>query len=204
MESHSGSRNIWLFSEERSGSSWLSRELARRFSKQHVGVDEFEEHQEWVHHTHEFEYLEKITNPIVIRTTRKDQFQHFLSYSLFTYGKANGWRHPHISFPKSVDGFNQFLTLPKLSITEADIEYWTDLKNIRNSLWDAYQGEKQTVYYEDLYEGVAIPALRITKIGFSDGGEFKKLPYIKEDHIANIHDVKAWFDKYAYQNKDVQ
>ena len=204
MESRSGSPNIWVFSEERSGSSWLSRELARRIGKQHVGVDEFVENQEWVHHTHKFKFLESITNPVVIRTSRKDQFQHFLSYSLFIYGTANGWRHPHISCPKSVDGFRQLLRLPKLSIAQAGIEYWIDLKHQRNRLWEAYPGEKQTVYYEDLFEGVSIPALGIMNIRFSDGGDFQKLPYAKEDHIANIDEVKAWFHKYAHQNKDVQ
>ena len=189
----SGYHNIWVFSEERSGSSWLGKEIATRFGKEHRGVDVFEEDSSLIHQTHEFEFLELITNPIVIHTTRRDLYQHFLSYAFFVQRKKDGWLRCHIADDYNAQNFQHILTLPPFRVTKDQFDEWMMWKKLRKQQLDAYQGIKQTVYYEDLFDGIHIEQLGMS-FAFKDGGAFRKLPYLKEDHIVNFHEIKGWIN----------
>lgn len=195
---------IWVVAEERSGSSWLCREIANRLGKKVVGVDEYQTNPSWVHHTHEFEFLTRFpSTQFVIRTTRRDRYQQFLSYAFFIKRKANGWRHPHVSthVPKSEAKFQEMLALPPLTIERNEVDEWLKMNKERQALWDAHKGHKQTIYYEDLLDSISIPALGIDSIGFKDGGNFKKLPYVKEDHFNNASEIKEWIST-SHELKD--
>jgi hypothetical protein len=162
----------WIFAEERSGSCWLARMLNAE-------------------HTHEFELLAGM-NEFVIRTARRDQYEQFLSFRFMMERKKDGWRHPHISFPKSVGKFQEMLNLPPITVTKEQVDEWKRWQIERNDQWSNYQGQKQTIYYEELFEGVAIPELNISYISFKQGGEFQKLPYNKEEHFTNTKQVREW------------
>lgn len=194
MESRSGSRNVWVFAEERSGSSWLSRELAVRLGKQYWGVDEFEVNPNWVHQTHEFEFLERIDD-FVIRTTRRNKYEHFLSYKFFIERQKQGWKHPHISHPPGVERFQKMLELPPITVSKEDVEQWLAMNRERKRQWANYKYPKQTIYYEDLFEGVSIPELKIDLISFKQGGQLQKLPYNKEEHFTNAEQVREWLSE---------
>lgn len=195
--------NIWVFAEERSGSTWLCAELANKLNKPFVYLDSYHVCLGAIHQTHNFEVLQKGIDGIILRTTRKDSIEHMLSYIFLARMKVlnpEWWEFPHvwkdsieaeITFKKIIDELN-------IEITENEVKDYIDLKKQRDKLWDAYSKPKQTIFYEDLHNGVDIPELNLSGITFRTGGKFKKLLWDKRSVIRNSDQASIWYENFTY------
>ena len=176
--------SVWVFAEERSGSTWLCSAIAQRFSLSFIYTHKHDPHENAVHQTHNYGLLDKVEGTI-LRTARKDWYEQFLSYTIMVRYE---WSEPFITKNRTYC-FGQLLAGAPITVMENEVMAWLALKREREALW---ADRAQTIYYEDLIEGVAIPSLGIDKIGFSDGGVFQKIPYEKEDRFNNPDQIREW------------
>lgn len=210
-------RQIWIFKEGRSGSTWFCNTLSKKIGRYSI---HFEKHFNLKYHetgeetfknyagqlkdlgaiyaTH---YLHLLTyssildsDTFLIRTTRRNKADHCMSklaYQMFP------------TKPK-----HNFVDKEKYNITTYDYKPIVILKHqIKKSMemlkkhedyWNIYAKnfDNQIIAYEDLYEGVTIPHLDIS-IKFSDDETFmKKLPYEKSKIFANYDQIVEWCEFY--------
>lgn len=114
--------NVWIFAEERSGSTWLATTLAAMGHVDYVYVEEDREHlsddrwaeivrEEWgyynrprVYHTHRFAILNtlvaKRSDAVLLRCSRNDSLEHFISWVFLRRTQTthpDWWRSPHLT-----------------------------------------------------------------------------------------------------------
>jgi hypothetical protein len=188
---------IWLFAEERSGSTWLITHIAGMLNLPFAYIEQDGTVPDGVHQTHSFDRL-KDAHGVLLRSTRKDVFEHFLSWIIMDRAKTahpEWYSHPFMQRGSARDRDLDRLTevcADKFDVVRGDIQRFLVLKKARNIAWDAKNAVKQTIFYEDLIEGVSIPELGIDRIAFSDGGLYDKLPYDKWAVITNTDQALQW------------
>jgi hypothetical protein len=215
-------RIIWLFRETRSGSTWLAGHLCEKLNKKSVFLEAelpitcslaekikklkirqpVKSDYESIIHTHVYELtsiLDKYDNPFVLRCSRKNKFEQFLSWCAIKYSD-----YKFYNLEKNKDQtilFEEFIS-KKIIITKKDYNIWRSYEfNRINKFWkltDPY--ETQVIYYEDLLEGTAnIPNLNLYNIKMNDDDFIRKLPNsYKKDMILNYNEVKTWFKNDQY------
>lgn len=219
-------KNIWVFAEERSGSTWFSTTLTLKFGLRYRYVEEDREEipdDEWakivderpydypsgvVYQTHRFQILSslhRLESPTVFRTTRRDILKQFVSYIFMERVKEEHpewWKLPHLykeprsSFEIRADKFLGMVGEYD-GITISKKEADNYLQ--KKAIRDSLWNQYtgiQTIYYEDLCSGVDIPALGLSGFGFESGGIFAKLPYKPESLIKNLDNVRGWLSGY--------
>lgn len=187
---------IWVFAEERSGSTWLCETLAKRLNKPLIYLEQYAPRQNYIHQTHDFSWLDRVEGT-VLRTSRRDPVEHFLSMVILDKAKevAPDWyRIPHVY--KEVEGehlqvLKRVTQQVKVEVTKDDVVRYLDVKRERDRLWGIY-GTGQVIYYEDLYAGVYIPLIDDT-LAFEDSGILVKLPYNKHELVPNWEQATTWF-----------
>lgn len=187
---------IWVFAEERSGSTWLCETLAKRLNKPLIYLEQYAPRQNYIHQTHDFSWLDRVEGT-VLRTSRRDLVEHFLSMVILDKAKevASDWyRIPHVY--KEVEGehlqvLKRVTQRVKVEVTKDDVVRYLDVKRERDRLWGIY-GTGQVIYYEDLYAGVYIPLLADT-LAFEDSSILVKLPYDKHELVPNWEQAVTWF-----------
>jgi hypothetical protein len=214
-------RPIWVFAEERSGSSWLTEVLCTRLSRQYAYVELDREEipdEEWarrvagdpeaysdpanVYQTHRFAILKSLANqPFVIRTTRRNRLEQVLS-SLFLdrtrQTAPDFWRLPHVL---GFQGPSEFLDVLGRTVgtyvDESEIAAYFAKKAARDELWRecSPRHDARTIFYEDLVEGVDIPQLDL-RLCFSTPSVYQKLPYDKRTLFANYDQIARWVGAY--------
>ena len=191
---------VWLFAEERSGSTWLITTIASVLNLPFSYVEQDGVMRDGVHQTHSFERL-KDAHGVLLRTTRRDVSEHFLSWAILNRAKAAhpAWyEHPFMSRAGQRDSDRQRLDMlrkDKFVVTRADVHEFLEIKAERSRLWDEKRAEKQTIFYEDLFQGVDIPQLSLKNFGFHLLGEYEKIPYNKRDVIANWQEATNWINE---------
>jgi hypothetical protein len=219
-------KSVWVFAEERSGSTWTAITLSEILGIEYEYVEWENENitdTEWnnniegnlerysinrVYHTHRYPILEVLhklkSSTVLIRTTRKDTFEQLLSYVFMERSKGNfpdWWKIPHLyrdpphTFEERKKKFYEMVSENSgITITKEEVEKYLKRKKWRGTLWDTYSlhFEHQTLFYEDLYNGVQIPSVKIDDFGFNMGGIFVKLPYDKKTTVTNSEQVLEW------------
>lgn len=222
-------KNIWVFAEERSGSTWTAITLSEIFNKEYNYIEwENEDITDsgWknivendlkkyslncVYHTHRYSILEVLhrleVQPILLRTTRRDTYEQLLSYIFMERSKdefPDWWKIPHLyrepesTFKERKKKFYEIVSKNSgITITKEEVEKYLKRKKWRDALWDTYSSnfERQTLFYEDLYNGVQISSVNLDDFGFNMGGIFVKLPYDKKSTITNLEQIKDWIDE---------
>jgi hypothetical protein len=212
-------RIIWLFRETRSGSTWLVDYMCLKLNKKSVFLEkdlpenlqlsdkvkklndrvQLETDYNSILHTHVYELstiLGKYDNPIVIRCSRKNKFEQFLSWCSIKYSNYqfyNLQKNQNI-FDKKL--YNKFIS-KKILVTKHDYSEWLSYEIDRiNKFWDLSKPfENHVVYYEDMLDGTAsIPQLNLYNIKMDDNLSIIRLPETyKKDMIINYNEVKEWF-----------
>lgn len=213
---------VWVFAEERSGSTWLTDTLALRLRRRHRYLEMDQEavpDLEWawrvrdnpysysaldaVFQTHRFAVLASLPGkPIVLRTTRRDSFEHILSYFFLESTRQRYpefWRLPHLFADTDPAYFRHIVDSSRgLTVTRPEVEAWFDKKRARDALWRQHAAayDSQTVYYEDLAQGVAIRSLN-AHLSFASSSGVRKLPYDKYALFPNLEQIRAWVSECA-------
>lgn len=206
-------RIIWLFREPRSGSDWLTRSLSNALKRQVYFINKntvpypknvtsskrteqiyFENRKQELNdhtlllNTHCFNALESLdnyANPIVIRSSRRNRTEQFISQYL-------AWQTSNFN----VFSQDAIAALPKFepfTIPEDDLYHFIKIKKSTNNLWKDYASkyENEIVYYEDLLLGweSKIFNLKLRMTNDSDDYFPKKLPYNKKEFIINYDQI---------------
>lgn len=217
-------RIIWLFRETRSGSTWLTSYLCEKLNKKSIFIEEDlpnllplaekikrAENREQINadydsiiHTHIYELtriLHKYDNPIVLRCSRKNKFEQFLSWCAIKYSNYKFYNLQKNQGMDQTNLYDEFIN-KKIVVTKQDYNIWKNYELDRiNKCWrlaDPY--DSHIIFYEDLLEGTAnIPTLNLYNIKINDDGLILKLPEsYKERMIINYNEVKKWFKNDQY------
>jgi hypothetical protein len=193
---------VFVFAEERSGSTWLSLALAERLGLEFRWLDTEGEADNALHMTHHFSRIpDHVGSSVLLRAARKDRLEQFLSNAFLNRAKDlyEVWAdNPHVYGPKSLHAFNQARDrVGRFSVSRSELRDYTSLCATRDTHWVTSSEGAQTVYYEDLAAGVAIPSLGIDRIGFDHPGAFEKLPYDKRQLVTNLDEVIKWFKEFS-------
>jgi hypothetical protein len=215
-------RTIFLFREPRSGSTWFSNHLAKHLNRNHCFVEnklnlqgmlgfskarfllEVNRHDanNTVFSTHYFTclpLLEQYENPIVIRCSRKDKFEQFMSYVFLKYSQ-----HTSIPFTNIVSGegeekcciyFDELINTQQTVVSKHEVISYINMVNQWDSFWNLYatKYEHHTVYYEDLCDsGIDIPSLGLYNCKIDSTGTTMKLPEYKSKVFLNYEMIHKW------------
>lgn len=214
-------RVVWLFKEQRSGSSWLCNHICNVTKLNYVFV-EGEYQQLGRHeriktilsrerqdsdigsllHTHLFEgllTLKKYDNPLVIRCSRRNRFEQFLSW--YTV-KSSNWKFFHLMKNESTnvgerEVFSDLLK-SKIVVPKSEyIEFMDRVVHTSDRYWElAKNYDNQTIFYEDmLVGGFDIPMLDMHDIHMDQDVFLKNPDSYKKEIFINYDEVKEWFDE---------
>lgn len=211
-------RIIWLFRETRSGSTWLSSYLCDKLNKKSVFLEaelptllplvekikiiknreQLKSDYESIIHTHVYELtriLGRYDNPIVLRCSRKNKFEQFLSWCAIKY---SDYKFYNLEKNQNQTNLYEEFISKKINVTRQDYNNWKNYELYRiNRYWkltDPY--ESHIIYYEDLLQGTAsIPCLNLYDIKMNDDGQILRLPEsYKKDMIINYNEIETWFN----------
>jgi hypothetical protein len=145
------------------------------------------------HHFAFLEYMKNYTNPVLIRTARRDVTAQYISHFLAELVK---WRHPNLHSEGSaeviVDSFAQAGT--GHIIPRRRVETYIQQKKGWERLWDQYAPDYQncTVYYEDMVSGFNLPLLGLNGLQMKEVDTTMPMPYNKREIIRNYDQVDRW------------
>ena len=212
-------RIIWLFRETRSGSTWLAGYLCSKLNRTSIFLEEdlpksmtlddkikrlsgrkqLESDRNVIIHTHIYELtkiLHEYDNPIVLRCSRKNKFEQFLSWCGIKYSNYKFYNLQKQQNIFDTRLYEKFIS-KKIQITKQDYLEWCDyeLDRIDKSWAFVKPFENHTVYYEDMLDGTAnIPNLDLYNIKMNNDGSILKLPEnYKKNMIINYNEIKEWF-----------
>jgi LPS sulfotransferase NodH len=206
---------IWLFREPRSGSTWLTRKLSELTNREHVFIEksmlhmtldkrlsEFAQRKQQdqdfnsVLSTHHFTFLEHIghyTNPLLIRTVRKNTTEQFISHCL---AKMTQWRHPNLHPESNLAVIND--SLKQLGtghiIPRRQVENYVQQKKTWDQQWNEYASmyENCTISYEDMIAGFDLPQLALYDLQMKEVDSTMPMPYNKQEIILNYDQIDRW------------
>lgn len=214
-------RIVWLFKEQRSGSSWLCHHICKTINLTYTLVEDEYQHlprhdriknivsrkqQDTDYgsllHTHLFEglmSLSKYDNPIVIRCSRKNRFEQFLSWYAV---KSTNWKFFHLMRSEEKSNFGErkvFDDLLKSKIVIPKSEYHEFMHRVvdtSDKFWNlASRYDNQVIYYEDMMEGsFDIPVLGMYNNHMDEDTFIKNPDSYKKDIFVNYDEVKDWFN----------
>jgi hypothetical protein len=205
---------IYVIAEERTGSTWLANQLARQLSRTHAYIEMSSDEEvninrlaviahdpikysdtKKVYHTHLFPILGLMnrlqTEPVVIRTCRKNMLEQMLSYYMQKKAAENV---PMWAKFLPEDGVEAWLANNQITLTKGEVTEYFARKDQRDDMWINYRSPyKQTIYYEDLFNGVEIPALKLT-LNFDQPSGYKMNQHYKAIHFTNYNEIRDWAD----------
>jgi hypothetical protein len=210
-------RQLWIFKEGRSGSTWFCNALAQKINRkafhfEHYygleysddGVETFKSKVSDMkdpslmyatHYLHLLEYSDLLDpDSIFIRTTRRNKADHCMS--------KLAWRmFPSMPKHRYVNETNADTEVKHkpVVILKQDVKKVMEFLKKHDDYWTTYSKkfDNFVVAYEDLNEGVTIPQLDIN-IKFSDNTiSLKKLPYEKSEVFANYDQIVDWCEQYT-------
>jgi hypothetical protein len=169
---------IYILAEERSGSTWVQTQIASKLGRYPAYIEIHSDEQanlrrleiirknpDWysntdkVYRTHIFPIINALTcRPMYFRTTRRNTFDQMMSYFLRKKlaEKTQLWA-PFLPTYR----IGNVLKGQKITLTEAEVKEYQVTKAQRDSYWSSI-AVGQTIYYEDLFQGVELYGLDIT------------------------------------------
>jgi hypothetical protein len=199
-------RMIWLFREQRSGSTYFTHALSAHLDRLHNFIDKGEdvdikeiynifsdsnEHNKIIYSTHNFGFLSLIAqysnNPIIFRTTRKDKTEQVISLYLAEF-KLRKW---HFS---NEEEFYKLNVKPfKINFTE--IDFYLDRFWKSYTIWEQLSSffENYTIFYEDR-ENFECPYFTTKNWNFFDKEIYPRIPspFSKKDLILNYDEANHY------------
>jgi hypothetical protein len=163
---------IYILAEERSGSTWVTNQLCAQLNRTRAYIENSNDQEvndqrlafiranpaaysnpNKVYQTHLFPIVELgdcLNEPLFIRTVRRDAMEQLMSYFIAA---------------KKVANFPNFTIEPgSIELTAGDVQAYFHKKQQNENLWEnaPIHTKRQTVVYEDLFQGVRIRALNTT------------------------------------------
>lgn len=208
--------NIWIFAEERSGSTAFSHRLSSLINKELYWIDTVKDlsdyntlkKDQYIFHTHDFNILTKLESEdtFCIRTTRIDRIEQVLSFLIIQ--KMNKekrdsasifWNLKRDDYKNRYEIFTSYAGKVILSKQECIHNYNYFVS--KDKIWDSYSKNFKniTVHYENLCEsGVEIPQLNIDSINIcNDQSSTIKLPTdYKQNYCYNYVMAKKWLQDF--------
>jgi hypothetical protein len=203
-------KTIWIFREERSGSTALTNLIASRLGILNYFMDPnfipppASNDATALFDTHYFPYLENMSdydNPLLIRCTRKNRVEQYLSQLMVRWMKKTVYRtipddELLLNFRTDTKTkFEQlFFKVVPTVITKRDLITVHTMFSEKQKLWEKHAKlyPNCTVYYEDLCEGIDIPLLGLTDCKLTDELVVQKLPDYKERIFLNYDMIVSW------------
>lgn len=209
-------KQIWVFKEGRSGSTWFCRTLAEKLNRPTLhferyydldysddGVETFRKNisnlkdSSILYATHYLNLLSysDLLDPdtLLIRTTRRNKADHCMSKLAWQMFPTKS-KHNFTDEQKNTKGFYD----KPVTILKQQVKKVMETLKKHDDFWNMYAKNFHNIIvpYEDLHEGVNITGLDIT-IKFSDNTEFtKKLPYDKSQIFTNYAQIVEWCEQY--------
>lgn len=199
---------IWLLREPRSGSTWFSRKLGVFLNRPDKWFDNRDQQEmenffvsrkqqdtdcNIVFDTHYFcalKGLKNYTDPIVLRVTRKNKVEQFLSKVI-----ATKYNHNQVFNILSEEERNNLPKIEKTVVPMSEVREFIRKSKQNDSLWKEYspQYRSETIYYEDLLNGFSSKIFPITNwsMQIEEEGMPLKLPYNKKDIFVNYEQVRS-------------
>lgn len=208
-------RIIWLFREPRSGSTWITRKLAELTGREHVFIEQsmtqltmdqrladfgnrvqVDRDFDCILSTHHFMFLEHMknyTDPILIRTARKDVTEQFISH--FLAGLTN-WRHPNLHPESNADAIVKLFAEVGTGhiVPRQRVEKYIQQKKKWDQLWNQHATDYQncTVYYEDMMSVFDLPLIEVHGLQMKEVDSTMPMPYNKQEIIRNYDQISKW------------
>jgi hypothetical protein len=215
---------VWIFREQRSGSTAFTSLVANQLNR----IDKFVRYPEdielvknipnpedYVFSSHFYNFIEIMNlfdKPVtLIRCARKDKIERCMSYLIAKYkakqtvNDINPW-----NIIRNKDGMADYKTLmSKIEPTVFSkkeiynyLQYCTEM----NQYWESYAASYQncTVFYEDLCTdtGVDLPMLGLTSLSITNDDTITiKMPSYKEQICINYDMVSRWISEYYSENR---
>lgn len=200
-------RIIWVFREPRSGSTWYTTKLCKELNRQfyffdaNFNIDYLERESYFLNRKQDKEDIKKILNthhffglkalknyrdPIIIRVTRKNKTEQFLSEYLASYSAT---RFLNITDVKDME------KLPKIKnvvVPYSNVDKFIEMSSRNEELWKKYatEYEHETMYYEELLEGTNSNIFSLQfDMKDNEEGLTLKLPYKKEEIFLNYDKI---------------
>jgi hypothetical protein len=200
---HLADRQIWMFREKRSGSTGLTQALCAKLEKTLLYINEKDlvvYDSSVLVNTHTFDLLLEIReehNPILLRCTRKNKFEQFLSLKMTN---LTGFTNINTFDTLEQDAdriiYNKYIKDNRVEITKLEVfNYLRDI-NRDERLWNqtAFKFPNHIFYYEDLFAPISIPVLGIYDVNIGISGYTKQIPEYKKEFFTNYDMVKEWMD----------
>ena len=217
---------IWIFREQRSGSTALTGLIAERLNR----MDKFVQYPEdsieavksipnpedYIFSTHDYNFIEIMDSydqPVtLIRCARKDRVERCISYLIAKYKalmkhktKFGAW---NLLRSDDLSEYKNFLAgIEPTVFTKKEVYNYLDCCTERNRYWNLYASSYQnyTVFYEDLCTdtGVDIPALGLTSLNIinDDSPTVKQPSDYKKQICINYDMVVCWINEYYSENR---
>ena len=201
-------RQVWMFREPRSGSTGLTQALADKLNKTFLFIENKNQivyDSSVLLNTHNFNLLDQIKeehNPILLRCTRKDKFEQFLSLNMLHLTRFTNIYTHQDGETERINKFNKFVKENNKEITKTEMLKFLVLKKNENLLWNqiASKFENHVFYYEDSAFPVDIPVLGMYNINIELEKYTEKIPEYKKDFYTNYDMVKQWMNIYSNDN----
>jgi hypothetical protein len=213
---------VWIFREQRSGSTAFASLIANRLNR----IDKFVRYPEdidvvknipnpedYVFSTHFYNFIEMMNSydePVMlIRCARKDKIERCISYLIAKYkakqivNNINPWNINRVTGIADHETFMNNIKPTVFSKKEIYnyLQYCTEMNQYWQNHVEPYQ--HCTVFYEDLCtdNGVDLPILGLTSLSLnSEDSTTIKMPSYKEQICINYDMVSRWITEYYLEN----
>ena len=207
---------IWIFREPRSGGTWFTERLALKYNRRlnflddqlsNVPLDiskknfflnrvQQENDKDAILNTHNFfalESLKNYQNPIVIRISRKNKVEQFISGYI-----AEMLKNKFLNIDK-VEQLKSFPKIDKFFIDKKRMDFFIQHCKELDILWNTYSNPYRTevVYYEDLLNSYSSDLLGIHNWSMQDNDvqPTYKIPYSKNELVINFNSVRSYLEQ---------
>jgi hypothetical protein len=213
---------VWIFREQRSGSTALTGLIANRLNR----IDKFVRYPEdidlvksipnpedYVFSTHFYNFIEMMDSydkPVMlIRCARKDKIERCISYLIAKYKSkqiVNNTSPWNIIRNEGMSKHENFMNNIKPTVfSKKEIYNYLQYCTEMNQYWQNHAEPYQhcTVFYEDLCTdtGVDLPMLGLTSLSLnSEDSTTIKMPSYKEQICINYDMVSRWITEYYLEN----
>ena len=206
------SQVIWILREQRSGGTWFVKKLCEKIKRTSCFFDllpeftnlsyinrkhyfiERQQHlddTEKILNTHDFfatRGLANYTDPCIIRLSRRNKTEQFLSHYLINFSLI-----PHnLTYQKSLQSFPK---LNKIMVSKSEIDKFIKLQNKNDWLWSfaTVSYPTEVIYYEDLLDGYNSKLLELDFCMSHKQHDLPvKLPYDKKEVFVNYHLIEKY------------
>jgi LPS sulfotransferase NodH len=217
---------VWIFREQRSGSTAFTSLIASRLNRidRFVGrypddietIKNISDPENYVFSSHSYDFIEimnSFNKPVVlIRCARQDKIERCISFLIAKYKTKrakhgdDAWNIMRSSSPSEYKNFTA--SIQPMIFTKKEVYNYLQHHTEINQYWENNAASYQncTVFYEDLctVTGVDLPMLGLTSLSIAtDESSTIKLPDYKKQVCLNYDMVVRWITEYYSENAQV-